>query len=186
MRRNIYENLLQWKKRNGKSALLVQGARFDEYKDAMFWLLDAMIVNNCYNSTEPNIGLSLNLDRTLLKCCMGDTGQLISHAFSENGEVSSEIYKKLLFDNLEVNMGMIVENIVAQMLTANGHKLYFYSNPSRDDASSRMEVDFLIAKSRISNRHNISPIEACPPKITPSSRVRSFTYSISIISSCAA
>ena len=61
-------------------------------------------------------------------------------------------------------MGMIVENVVAQMLTANGHKLYFYSNPSRDDASSRMEVDFLIAKSRISNRHNISPIEACPPK----------------------
>lgn len=149
MRRKIYENLLQWKKRNGKSALLVQGARFDEYKDAMFWLLDAMIVNNCYYSTEPNIGLSLNLDRTLLKCYMGDTGLLISHAFSENGEVSSEIYKKLLFDNLEVNMGMIVENVVAQMLTVNGHKLYFYSNPSRDDASSRMEVNLLIAKSRI-------------------------------------
>ena len=54
---------------------------------------------------------------------------------------------------------MIVENIVAQMLAANGHKLYFYSNPSCDDASSHMEVDFLIAKSRISNRHNIPPIE---------------------------
>ena len=71
MRRKIYENLLQWKKRNGKSALLVQGARFDEYKDAMFWLSDAMIVNNCYNSTEPNIGLSLNLDRTLFKVLHG-------------------------------------------------------------------------------------------------------------------
>ena len=36
MRRKIYQELLQWKQRNGESALLVQGARFDEYKDAMF------------------------------------------------------------------------------------------------------------------------------------------------------
>ena len=90
---------------------------------------------------------------------MADTGLLISHSFDENGIVSEEIYKKLLFDKLEVNKGFIMENIVAQMLTASGHKLYFYYNASRDDASSRMEIDFLIAKSKISNRHNISPIE---------------------------
>ncbi|MEA5027266.1 MAG: DUF4143 domain-containing protein [Sphaerochaeta associata] len=54
---------------------------------------------------------------------------------------------------------MIVENIVAQMLVASGHKLYFYSNSSRDDALSRMEIDFLIAKSKVSNKHYISPIE---------------------------
>ena len=52
-----------------------------------------------------------------------------------------------------------MENMVAQMLVASGHKLYFYSNPSREDTSSRMEIDFLIAKSKISSRHNISPIE---------------------------
>ena len=90
---------------------------------------------------------------------MGDTGLLISHAFDENGIVSEEIYKKLLFDKLEVNKGMLVENIVAQMLTAGGHKLYFYSNPSRNDSESRMEIDFLIVKSKINSRHNISPIE---------------------------
>lgn len=54
---------------------------------------------------------------------------------------------------------MVIENIVAQMLTAAGHHLYFFSNPDREDAESRMEIDFLIAKSKISNRHNISPIE---------------------------
>lgn len=145
--------------RHFKLSSLKQGARFDEYKNAMFWLSDAMIVNHCYNATEPNIGLSLNRDRTLLKCYMCDTGLLISHAFDENGIVSGEVYKKLLLDKLEVNMGMIMENMVAQMLTASGHKLYFYSNPSRSDASSRMEIDFLIAKNQISNRHNISPIE---------------------------
>ena len=54
---------------------------------------------------------------------------------------------------------LLMENIVAQMLAASGHKLYFYYNASRDDASSRMKIDFLIAKSKTSNRHNISPIE---------------------------
>lgn len=142
-----------------KLSSLKKEARFRDYEDAMFWLQDAMIVNVCYNSTAPNIGLRLNRDRLTLKCYMADTGLLISHAFDENGIVSEEIYKKLLFDKLEVNKGMIVENMAAQMLTAGGHKLYFFARASRDDALSRMEIDFLIAKSKISSRHNISAIE---------------------------
>lgn len=142
-----------------KLSSLKKEARLRDYEDALFWLSDAMIANICYNSTAPSIGLKLNMERKTLKCYMADTGLLISHAFDENGIVSEEIYKKLLFDKLEVNKGMIIENIVAQMLTASGHRLYFYANASRCDAVSRMEIDFLIAKSKISNRHNISPIE---------------------------
>ncbi|MDD5603084.1 MAG: AAA family ATPase [Eubacteriales bacterium] len=138
---------------------LKKEARFREYEDSLFWLDDAMIINTCYNSTEPCIGLKLNMDRLTLKCYMADTGLLISHAFDENGLVSEEIYKKLLFDKLEFNKGMIIENVAAQMLVASGHKLYFYSNPSRDDSGSRMEIDFLISKSKVNNSHNISPIE---------------------------
>lgn len=150
---------LQKHERKFKLADLEKNARMRDYEDALFWLDAAMIVNTCYNSTAPNIGLKLNMDRLTLKCYMADTGLLISHAFDENGIVSEEIYKKILFDKLEVNMGMIVENVVAQMLVASGHKLYFYSNPSREDKNARMEIDFLIAKDKISNRHNISPIE---------------------------
>lgn len=157
-----------------KFSSLKKEARFREYEDALFWLSDAMITNICYNSTAPNIGLKLNMDRMTLKCYMVDTGLLISHAFDENGLVSEEIYKKLLFDKLEVNKGMIMENIVAQMLTASGHKLYFYSNPSRDDASLRMEIDFLTAKSKISNRHNISPIEVKSSKNYTLTSLRKF------------
>jgi len=157
-----------------KFSSLKKEARFREYEDALFWLSDAMITNICYNSTAPNIGLKLNMDRMTLKCYMADTGLLISHAFDENGLVSEEIYKKLLFDKLEVNKGMIMENIVAQMLTASGHKLYFYSNPSRDDASLRMEIDFLTAKSKISNRHNISPIEVKSSKNYTLTSLRKF------------
>jgi len=134
-------------------------ARFRDYEDALFWLDDARIINTCFNTSEPNIGLKLSMDRLSLKCYMADTGLLISHAFDEKGIVTEEIYKKLLFDKLEVNKGMIIENIVAQMLVASGNKLYFYSNPSRNDYSSRMEIDFLIAKNKIGSRHNISPIE---------------------------
>lgn len=158
----IFDNIpaqLQKHDKKFKLSSLKKEARFRDYDDALFWLSDAMIANICYNSTAPSIGLKLNMDRLTLKCYMADTGLLISHAFDENGIVSEEIYKKLLFDKLECNKGMIVENLVAQMLTAAGYKLYFYSNPSRDEVSERMEIDFLIAKSKISSRHNISPIE---------------------------
>ena len=62
-------------------------------------------------------------------------------------------------DKLEVNQGMLVENIVAQMLKAAGHKLFFSSNNSRTSVEDRMEIDFLIAKPTTTSRHNISPVE---------------------------
>lgn len=136
-----------------------ENARFREYEDALFWLTDSMIINMCYNSTEPSIGLKMKMDNLSFKCYMSDTGLLISHSFDEKGIVDEEIYKKILFDKLEFNEGMIMENVVAQMLKSTDHKLYFYSNSSRDDSKSRMEIDFLIAKDKISSKHNISPIE---------------------------
>lgn len=134
-------------------------ARMREYDGAFFWLDDAKIVNVCYNTTAPNIGLQLNEDRTMLKCYFCDTGLLISLAFNARGIVSNEIYQKLMFDKLEINEGMLVENIVAQMLKASGKKLYFFSNYDKDDAENRMEIDFLIQKEIVTSRHNISPIE---------------------------
>ncbi len=160
--------------RHFKLSALEEGARFSDYADPLFWLSDAMIVNNCYNSTDPSIGLKLNQDRTLLKCYMGDTGLLISHAFDENGIVTLDIYKKLLLDKLEVDMGMVMENVVAQMLVASGHKLYFYANSDRENREKRMEIDFLIAKRTITNRHNISPIEVKSSRNYTLSSIRKF------------
>ena len=165
---------LQKHEKQFKLSSLKKEARFREYEDALFWLDDSMISNICYNTTEPSIGLKLNMDRMTLKCYMGDTGLLISHAFDENGLVNEEIYKKILFGKLEVNEGMIIENIVAQMLSASGHKLYFYSNSSRDDKDARMEIDFLISKNKISNRHNISPIEVKSSKNYTLTSLRKF------------
>ncbi len=138
---------------------LNKDARFRDYDSSFFWLRDAKMVNLAFNTTEPSIGLGLKQKDNSLKCYLNDTGLMISHAFDERGIVSEQLYQKILKDKLEVNAGMLMENIVAQMLTANGCKLFFYSNPDRENKENRMEIDFLIAKSKITSRHNISPIE---------------------------
>jgi len=160
--KSIFDELpaqLQKHEKKFRLSALEPGAAYRDYDDAFFWLSDAGIVNICYNCTAPNIGLRLNMERNTLKCYMADTGLLFSHAFDEKGRVPNEIYQKIIHDKLEINDGMLVENIVAQMLTAAGHKLYFYSNSSRENAEDRMEIDFLTAKSKLTSRHNITPIE---------------------------
>ena len=160
--KSIFEEIpsqLQKHEKKFRLSALKEGARARDYETAFFWLDDAMIINSCYNTTEPNVGLNLNKDTNTMKCYMADTGLLISHAFDANEIVSEDLYRKILLDKLEMNSGMIVENIVAQMLRTAGHKLFFYSNASMTDKDSRMEIDFLIAKSKITTRHNSSPIE---------------------------
>ena len=106
---------LQKKEKQFTLTALKDEARMREYDSAFFWLDDAKLVNICYNTTAPNIGLQLNEDRTTLKCYFCDTGLLISLAFSARGIVTNEIYQKLMFDKLEIDEGMLVENIVAQI-----------------------------------------------------------------------
>jgi hypothetical protein len=123
---------------------LSKDARFIDYEDAFTWLDEAMITNACFNASDPNFGLSLNRDRLTLKMYMADTGLLLSQAFSENDDMHQEVAKAIIQDRLEVNNGMIFENIVAQMFTALNKKLYFYSRADNQDRSNTMEIDFLI------------------------------------------
>ena len=174
---SVFDEIPEQLSRHEKKFMLSslgQGTKFRSYESSFLWLEDSMICNVCYNSTAPNIGIKLNRDKNTLKLYMADTGLLISHAFDENGLVAEEIYKKLLLGKLEVNEGMIFENVVAQMLSAAGHKLYFYSNSSREDKDARMEIDFLITKRRPTNRHNVSPIEVKSGKRYTYSSLRKF------------
>lgn len=149
---------LQKHEKRFRIGALEKGARTRDYANGFFWLEESRVVNVCYAATEPNIGLYLNRDDARMKLYMADTGLLIAMAFSEKDIHQGQLYKKLMFDKLEVNKGMLVENIVAQMLRSTGNELYFYSNPSRT-AEDRMEIDFLIRKPSVTSRHNISPIE---------------------------
>lgn len=64
-----------------------------------------------------------------------------------------------IFNKLSFNVGMILENVVAQLLVSSGKKLYFFSRNNHDDSRDTMEIDFLISKNMITSRHNIIPIE---------------------------
>ena len=135
-----------------------KGASFPKYHDTFFWLSDSMIANECFNCSDPNVGLSLNEDRTYVKCYMGDTGLLISHTFDENEISDGELYREILLGKLSVNEGMFYENVIAQMLVAAGHKLYFYTRYNEEKHRNDMEIDFILSNhSKL--KYKIFPIE---------------------------
>lgn len=150
---------LQKHEKKFRLSALKDRARFRDYESSFLWLEDSMVVNVCYSASEPSVGLRLKMDDSTLKCYMGDTGLLISLAFDERTIATEELYRKLMLDKLEINKGMLVENLVAQMLRTSGHELYFFSNYSKENSEDTMEIDFLIRKPTLSSRHNISPIE---------------------------
>lgn len=129
---------------------LKKEARNRDYEDAFMWLSDAMIVNRCLNATDPNVGLNLSRDSRLQKLYMGDTGLLVTHTFYDSAFNDNEFYKKILFDRLNFNEGIIMENIVAEALRYSGHRLFFYTRYDEE----RIEIDFLIKR-----KNKISPVE---------------------------
>lgn len=135
-----------------------KNATFPKYHDTFFWLADAMIVNECFNCWDPNVGLSLNEDRSYVKCYLCDTGLLISSAFNENEVSDGELYREILYGKLSTNEGMFYENVVAQMLVAGGHKLFFYVRYNPVKHRNDIEVDFLLSNNS-KLKYKIFPVE---------------------------
>lgn len=158
---SIYDQIPAFLSRSERRVVMSRiekGATFPKYHDTFFWLSESMIANQCFNCADPNVGLSLNEDRTYVKCYMGDTGLLISHTFDENEISDGELYREILFGKLSVNEGMFYENAIAQMLVANGHKLYFYVRYNDEKHRNDIEIDFIISnKSKL--KYKIYPIE---------------------------
>lgn len=153
---------------------LQEEARFREYENSFKWLEESMVVNVCYGATDPSVGLRLKERDSTLKLYLADTGLLITLAFDERTIAQDELYRKLMLDKLEVNQGMLVENVVAQMLVASGHRLFFFSSYSKKDSADTMEIDFLIRKPVVTSRHNISPIEVKTGKNYTTSSLNKF------------
>ena len=137
---------------------VVEGSSADHYEDTFFWLSDSMISNECYLCNDPKVGLSINENRGYIKCYLGDTGLLVSHAFDENELLEDEVYKQILAGKLGLNNGMLYENAVAQMLTANGHKLFFYTHYSEEKHRNDIEIDFLLSNNS-KLKYKMYPVE---------------------------
>lgn len=118
-----------------------RSARMERYENSFLWLRDAGVALPCYNINEPVVPLKINEKHNLFKLFMADTG-LLCAASLEN--VQFEILK----GNLDVNMGSIMENIFAQILTANGFQLRYF------DKKGKCELDFVIQKG-----NEICPLE---------------------------
>ena len=124
---------------------IAENSYAEQYEDTFFWLSNSMISNECFLCNDPNVGLSVNEDRGYIKCYLCDTGLLFSHAFDENELMEEEVYKQILGDKLGLNEGMFYENMIAQMLAANGHRLFFYTHYNEEKHRNDIETDFLIS-----------------------------------------
>lgn len=131
----------------------INGEKPERINHVIKLMKDTMTVNVSYLATDPNIGLELSVDRERFKMFASDTGLFISLAFRDRDNISDSVYNKLFSDKLSANLGYVYENMVAQMLTATGCKLYYNIMPI-DNGKKYYEVDFII-----SDGHKISPIE---------------------------
>lgn len=132
-----------------------KNARYINYVDSVEFIAESMMANLCVNVTAPDVLLDLYADRSNFKLYMGDTGLLISQLI-RLGEETEEIYRSLIFDKLSSNLGMVFENVVAQMLKATGKELYFheYKYIPEGTKEKKYEIDFLLVKNR-----KICPVE---------------------------
>lgn len=116
-------------------------------------LKESKTVNMCYHTTDPGPMLATYYDRRRFKLFVGDTGLFVTLAFKNAKFTENIIYQKLLTDKLEANLGYVYENVAAQILTAAGKKIFYYTFPNEND-TKKYEIDFLV-----SDRHKIAPIE---------------------------
>lgn len=107
--------------------------RQQRYEDSFNWLADAGVALPCYNVKEPQPPLQLNEKRNLFKLFMNDTG-LLCAACMENIQFS------ILKGELDINMGSVLENMMAQQLTCNGYVLHYF------DSKKTGEIDFVVQR----------------------------------------
>lgn len=148
---------LENKNSHFKMSLIDKNARYQNYVDAVSFISEAMIGNECINITKPEVALELFADRSNFKLYMGDTGLLVTQIMKNRDSTDEDLYKALVIDKLGINQGMIIENIVAQMLRASGHDLYFHEYLYKGEKAvkeKKYEIDFMIVKKK-----KICPIE---------------------------
>lgn len=130
-----------------------EGVRIDRLREQIYDMQDSMVVNLAYHANDPNVGMAFHRSSDRFKMYLCDTGLFITLAFWDKKFTDNIIYEKLLSDKLSADLGYVYENIVAQMLKANGHELYYYTWPS-ETSNHLYEIDFLL-----SNGTKIVPIE---------------------------
>ena len=133
---NVYRKIPVFLGKDNKKfqiSKVAHGARSREYVGVADWLGNAGIVNICYCLEHPELPLKGNFDPDNYRMYYGDTGLLIA---SLDDEAQADLRQNR---NFGVYKGALFENIVAQMLVAQGYGLYFFRN-----RTATLEMDFFI------------------------------------------
>ena len=127
--------------------------RADSILELIAEMKDSKTVIAAYHANDPNAGMSSQKDLGRFKLFLADTGLFTTLVFKDKDFTENIIYEKLLNDRLSVNLGYLYENVVAQMLTANGYELFYYTFQN-EKTRRNYEIDFLL-----SQKNKICPIE---------------------------
>jgi predicted AAA+ superfamily ATPase len=124
---------------------VIRNERADDLLKLIAEMNDSKTVLLSYHVNDPNVGMGMYKDFSRYKMFMADTGLFVTTAFIDKSYTENIIYNKLLSDKLEANLGYVYENLVAQMLTASGNKIFYYTFPT-GNGNKNYEIDFLLSR----------------------------------------
>ena len=112
-------------------SVVKKGGTASKFQGSIQWIEDAGIIARCYNLDLPELPLDGNAIDDVFKVYMQDTGLFVS--MLEDGTQFD-----ILQGNLYGYKGAIFENLMADIFTKMGRKLYYYHK------DSGLEIDFVI------------------------------------------
>lgn len=156
-------------------SVVKKGSTASKYAGSLQWIEDAGIISRCYNLSATELPLDGNAQDDVFKVYMRDCGLFIS--MLEDGTQFD-----VLQGNLARYKGAIFENLIADMFTKMGRKLYYFHK------NSGLEVDFVIrykgectlveVKASSGNSKSTKTILAHPEKYHVNSAIKLGDYNV--------
>lgn len=112
-------------------SVIKKGSTASKYLGSLQWIEDASIIARCYNLEITELPLAGNAINDVFKVYIVDTGLFIS--MLEDGTQYD-----VLRGNLYAYKGAIFENLIADVFSKMGRKLYYYHK------DSGLEIDFVM------------------------------------------
>lgn len=132
---------------------VLENSRAGDTLELIAQMKDSKTALVSYHANNPGAGLSAVKDLAKFKLFLCDTGLFTTLMFKDRDFTENIVYEKLLNDRLPANLGYLYENVVAQMLTAGGNELFYYTFPNAT-TKHNYEIDFLLAR-----QNKICPVE---------------------------
>ena len=142
--RDIYGRIpaeLSQNNRRFTMGAVLKGSHFDRLEDGFLWLKEAGVALPCYNLEQPQQPLELAIKHNLFKLFANDVGLLASMYIRD-------IQLQILSGAVNLNIGAVYENAVAQELKAHGFAINYFNSKKQG------ELDFVIEAAG-----NVLPLE---------------------------